>query len=352
VGFFENRSQNRRNGLLWLLVISLSLFLCGCNSGSGAGDDRTTITRLLMDTRVDLTLYGVDKKTSEQVAEAVFSEMERLEMILSRTILSSELSSINEAAGKMWVEVTPEFFAFLKKVLEFSALSEGAFDPTVAPLLDLWGFMGEGQPKVPTEDELRDALTLVDYSLVELDEDALGVYLPLEGMMLDFGGIAKGYIIDRGVEIAREFDLEAFFINAGGDIRMYGKKPSGEKWSIAVQDPRENPDVYSNIAILRLEGDGSIVTSGDYQRFFEINGEKYHHIMDPWAGKPVDHLASVTIVTDDAMTADALSTAVFVLGKELGLSLLESLPGIEGLVVDPEGGVYYTTGLEGIVEFP
>ena len=304
-----------------------------------------------MDTRVDLTLYEADKETSDQVVEAVFGEMERLENMISRTIPASELNMINQAAGKEWVKVDPELFFLLQKALEISALTDGAFDPTIAPVIELWGF-GEDHPKVPADGDLQKYLQLVDYKLIELDENGCMVYLPVEGMKLDLGGIAKGFIVDRCLETGRMFSRQAFFINAGGDISMSGVKPSGEEWVIAVQDPKvpETAESIDNIAVLRLEEEGSVVTSGDYQRYFEENGVRYFHILDPVNGKPARRLSSVTIVAKDAMTADALATAVFVLGKEKGIPLLESLPGIDGILVDPEGEIAYTSGLEGHIE--
>ncbi len=344
------RSWRKVKTLLLLFMLVLGLTAWGCSSDD-SGDNKTTITRLLMDTRVDLTLYEVDKKASEQIAGEVFVEMERLEDILSRTVASSDVARINQAAGEQWVEVSPELFFVLKKALEFAELTEGAFDPTVGPLVDLWGF-GTDHPRLPSGEELQSVLSLVDYRLVEMDEDRSMVYLPLEGMKLDLGGIAKGFIVDRGLDVLRDFNLQASFINAGGDISMHGEKPSGEKWTVAVQDPKlamqDSQDSYA--AVIHLEGEGSVVTSGDYQRYFEENGQKYHHILDPADGKPARYVTSVTIVAHDAMTADAFSTAIFVLGREKGMALLESLSGIDGMIMDKDDSMYYSSGLEDKVQ--
>jgi len=342
----RSKQRKRHVQVLMILCICLLFSALGCRPGN-PDDDKTTITRLLMDTRVDLTLYGIDKKTSERIAGEVFAEMERLESILSRTVAASDLDRVNRAAGEEWVDVSPELFFVLSKALEFAELSGGAFDPTVAPLLELWGF-GTAHPRVPSGEELQKVLPLIDYRLVELDEDRSAVFLPLKGMKLDLGGIAKGFIIDRGIEVVRKFDVQASFLNAGGDIRIYGEKPSGERWTVGIQDPNVNGKGSDRtyIAALRLEGEGSVVTSGDYQRFFEENGKKYHHILNPADGKPARQLTSVTIVAGDALTADALSTAVFVLGREKGLSLLKHFPGVDGVIVDQEGKVHYSPGLE------
>jgi thiamine biosynthesis lipoprotein len=336
--------------MLLSLIMILGLSIWGCGTGS-PDDSKTTATRLMMDTRVDLILYGADKKTSKQIAGEVFSEMEHLEKILSRTVAGGDLHRVNQAAGLEWVEISPELFFVLSKALEFAELTEGAFDPTVAPLLELWGF-GTEHPRRPSEDELQKVLPLVDYRLVKLDKNRSMVFLTLEGMKLDLGGIAKGFIVDRGMEVIRKYSTEASFINAGGDIRLSGEKPSGEKWTVGVQDPRigvQNSEAPC-LAVLHLKGEGGVATSGDYQRFFEEDGVKYHHILDPADGKPARGLKSVTIVAQDALTADALSTAVFVLGEEGGLALLEQLPGVDGVLVDEEGKVTYSSGLEGKIE--
>ncbi len=341
----------KRVKVLFLSLIIIQLFfIWGC-SASRPQDDKTTTTRLLMDTRVDLTLYEAGGKASKQINEEVFAEMERLETILSRTVAGGDLDRVNRAAGVEWVEVSPETFFVLGRALEFAELTGGAFDPTVAPLVELWGF-GTEHPRRPSEDELEAVLPLVDYRLVQLDSNRSAVYLPLRGMRLDLGGIAKGYIVDRGMDVVRKHTAEACFLNAGGDIRVSGEKPSGEKWAVGIQDPGADagfPETFC-LAALRLEGESSVATSGNYQRFFEEDGVIYHHILDPADGKPARHFKSVTIAAQDTLTADALSTAVFVLGKEAGLALLEQLPGVDGVLVDEEGQMFYSTGLEDKIE--
>ncbi|MGI5881485.1 MAG: FAD:protein FMN transferase [Dethiobacteria bacterium] len=346
---FSIRGRRQARVLLFSLVVILLFSAWGC--GRGNPGEKTTASRLLMDTHVDLTLYGVDKKTSQQITKEVFAEMMRLENILSRTEAGSDLNSVNRAAGSDWVEVGPELYLVLGKALEFAELAEGAFDPTVAPLLELWGF-GTEHPKRPSEDELQAVLPLIDYRLVRLDRDRSAVFLPQEGMKLDLGAIAKGFIIDQGLEKIRKLSSGAVLINAGGDIRLSGKKPSGEKWSVGIEDPltKDRNSGEPCLAVLHLGGELGVATSGDYQRYFKEGGELYHHILDPESGMPAGGLRSVTIVAKDALTADALSTAVFVLGKERGLSLLEQLPGIEGVLVDEEGEVIYSSGLEGKIE--
>lgn len=327
-----------KRALVILLLAAVGLYICGC---SNEGEDRKTRTYFVMDTRVDITIYGVDNRLFNDIALEVFAEMERLENIFSRHLPESDVSRINQSAGKMPVEVEPETLYVLQKALDMYEKTGGVFDPTVGPLLELWGF-GTENPAVPGSEEISRTLELVDYSAVEIDEEKGTVFLPRQGMKIDLGGIAKGYIVDKGQEVIQRYDVQAAFINAGGDISMSGRKPDEEKWRVAVKNP---VDVSGDFAdVIEME-EGSVATSGDYERFFEEDGRVYHHILDPATGYPAEVLSSVTIVAADTLTADALSTGIFVIGLEKGLELLEELDGIEGVLIDKEGAIYRTAGL-------
>ncbi len=326
-----------------LLALTAALFFSGCSEKSS--DDREMRSRLVMDTKVDVTLFGVSSQEATAVANEMFEEMERLENILSRHISGSDISRINDAAGKNWVSVEPETVDVLKESIAAAELTEGVFDPTVGILLRLWGF-GTEDPKVPSPDELEHALQLVGYDYIQIDEENNKVFLTQPGMNIDVGGIAKGYVVDRGQDVTAEAEIKAVFINAGGDISIRGSRPQGGKWRVAIQDP-DNPQEW--IAIIEME-EGSIATSGDYQRFFEQEGVIYHHILDPFTGFPARHVTSVTVTGPSTSMVDALTTGIFVLGVERGLDLLEALPGYEGLIVDNDGELYITAGLEDDVE--
>ncbi len=330
-----------------LFFLLLALFLAAGQLGcSRTGEQQVTRTRFLMDTQVTVTLYGVDERKADTITKEAFAEMERLEGIFSRHIEGSDMDRINRAAGLEWTEVSPEVILVLQKALEFSRLTEGAFDPTVAPLLELWGFGEEEDERLPSAAEIEEALLLVGYEKVEIDEEGYRVFLAEEGMRLDLGGIAKGFIVDRGQQVIEEWGVKGSFVNAGGDINISGSKPDGEQWKVAVQDPRE-PQKW--VAILHLD-QGSVATSGDYQRFFEVDGERYHHIIDPESGWPALGVTNATVLASDTLTADALSTVVFVLGTERGLELLETLADVEGVLIDNKGEIHYTSGLEDKME--
>lgn len=328
---------------IFILIAVLAFTFTGCRSADE--EKRIDNTGFFMDTKVDFSLYGVGSEKGGQVADEVFAEMNRLENIFSRHEEGSDLNRINEAAGKDWVEVEPEVITVLDKALEIADLTDGAFDPTVGPLLNLWGF-GRDELRLPEQEEIEEILSLVDHRKIEIDRENSRVFLSEPGMELDLGGIAKGYIVDQGQEVALEHDLIASFVNAGGDINIRGTKPSGEGWRIGIQDPDQAAELF---AVVTMEK-GSIATSGDYQRYFEEDGRRYHHLLDPSDGYPAEGLSSVTIIADSAMEADVLSTAIFILGAERGRELIEEMPGIEGVIIDEARKVYLSSGIEDKIE--
>ena len=327
--------------VILLFLTFPGLFMVGCSPV-----ENYTKTEFLMDTKVDLVLYGLPVKEAEYVAGKIFSEMKKMENILDKHTPESDVCCINAAAGRAPVRVQPETMFVMQKALEVAELSGGAFDPTVGPLLELWGW-DVGEPRVPEPWEIEAVLPLVDYKLVEINVENSTVFLPLPAMKIDLGGIAKGFVVDQGQKLAKKLTTGASYINAGGDINIIGQKPSGEEWRIAIQDP-QHPREWAAIVPL---GEGSVATSGDYQRFFEEDGVVYHHILAPQTGMPAGgDVRSVTVVAPEAITADALATAAFVLGREEGLQLLENLAGIAGVIIDSGGKVHVGSGLAAEIE--
>ncbi len=308
-------------------------------------DDLYLSYKMTMDTMVELRFSESSAKPGSQIEEEVLNEIERLEMLFSRSIDTSDVSRINAAAGKTPVQVSDEVLYVTGRAVKYAEVSDGKFDPTVGPLVDLWGFLGQ-EYRVPSAAEVENVLPLVDYNLVEIAPEQSAVYLTQENMVLELGGVAKGYIVDRALEILNASGVEHAFINAGGDIGLIGSNPDGDPWRIGGTHPREHGEI---IAVISASG-GSVVTSGDYQRSFEEDGIKYHHILDPDTGLPARKLASVTIIAETATEADALSTAVFVLGPDKGLDLIEKLPTAEGILITPEIEILVSSGLEGLVE--
>ncbi len=300
-----------------------------------------TYTHMTMDTVAELRFQARGARAAEEIRDEVFAEIERLEELFSRSIPESDVSRINNNAGQKPVKVSPEVFYVTEQALEYAEMSDGVFDPTVAPLTDLWGFFSDQEYRVPEAEEIEDTLPLVDYSLVELDPEEQTVYLPVSGMGLELGGIAKGFIVDQSLEILIDAGVESAYVNAG-DIGLLGTRPDGEPWRIGVRNPRDERDM---IAVLSLQDTG-VDTSGDYERSFEEDGVKYHHILNAKTGMPAMELASVTVLSETTMEADVLSTLAFILGPEAGLNLIEEKEGIEGVFVTPELDITYTSGLQ------
>ncbi len=304
-----------------------------------------TYSHMTMDTVAELRFQARGVRAAEEIRDEVFAEIERLEKLFSRSIPDSDVARINEHAGDRPVQVSPEVFYVTDQALEYAEMSGGVFDPTVAPLTDLWGFFSDQEYRVPEPEEIESTLQLVDYSLVELDPEEQTVYLPEAGMGLELGGIAKGFIVDQALEILIDAGVENAYVNAG-DIGLLGSRPDGEPWRIGVRNPRDERDM---IAVLPLE-DRGVDTSGDYERAFEEDGVKYHHILDAQTGMPAMDLASVTVVAATTMEADVLSTIAFILGPVDGFDLIEEKAGVEGIFVTPELDITYTSGLQDRIE--
>ncbi len=303
--------------------------------------------RFLLDTVVSIKLYQSGRK---DVLEEAFTLIESYENQLSRHKSGSEISRINTAEAGMPTAVSDTTRGLIKTALKYAEISGSSFDPTVAPLVDLWG-IGSENPRIPTDAEIADVLPLVDYTSVVIDDDAGTVMMGKNGMALDLGGIAKGWIADRVGEFLIRNGEEHFLINLGGNVLVHGGKP-GKKgnsaFKIGVQNPFEKRGLYLGFFTL---DEGSVVSSGIYERYFESGGIRYHHILSTKDGYPVENdLAAVTILSKKSVDGDALSTTVFILGLDAGMKLVLSLEGIEAALVTRKGEVVLTPGAEEIFE--
>jgi len=326
-----------------LLSAAWVLFLLGaCGCQDSARLHKTS--RLLMGTLVEITVAG---KTHNAVkaAAAAAREITRVENLTSFHKESSALSAINAKSGSERIRSDPELLALIEKSLRFAADSGGAFDPTIGPVSRIWNFSA-GEPRFPKSDEIAEALDKVGWRRVEPDIAAGTISLPEKGMALDLGAIAKGYALDKARAALRQFGVTSALINAGGDIIALGEKAPNQPWRVGVQDPNK-PNSIVAVAIVR---DKAIVTSGDYERVLIRNDKRYHHILDPRNGYPAQGLRSVTIVAPDGVTADALATAVFVLGPDEGMKKIESTAGVEGLLIDHNGKAGLSPGAGSLFE--
>jgi thiamine biosynthesis lipoprotein len=276
-----------------------------------------------------------------KVYNAVFSRVREIENLMSPSISGSDIDLINRNAGLGPVRVHKETLDLLEKALYYAALSAGAFDPTIGPLVRLWD-IGSEHPRIPGPDEIREAQGLVGWREVRIDREAQTVLLRRKGMALDLGAIAKGYAADEAAGIIRQAGIPRAVLDFGGNVVAIGRKKGGGPWRIGVQNPAEPRGAYIGILEVR---DASIVTSGVYERFMEIDGNRYHHILSAFDGYPIENgLSGVTIIAPSSADADALSTAVFALGYEKGAALLASLGTAEGIFIFKNQEMRFTPG--------
>jgi len=314
--------------------------LAGCGS---AAQDKASETRFALGTVITLTAYGAG---ANDAVGSAFSRIQRIENEMSVRIQDSQIAVLNKNGVNT---LSGDVYALVKKAVDIAQKSGGAFDPTVLPLALLWGFdTDDVKQAVPASDKIEKARALVDYKKVGLDDENRKVTLP-DGMGIDLGGIAKGYAADETWRIFREQGVKNALLDLGGNIVALGERPDGGAWRIGIRDPRaEGEGAY--YAVLSVS-DRAVVTSGDYERYFIENGKRYHHIFDPATGYPSESgVISATIVADNSTLADGLSTAVFVLGVEKGLALVNAMDGVDALIVTADKKVYATDGIKDAVE--
>jgi len=296
-------------------------------------------TRVIMGTYVTITVNReglTDDKAREAVA-AAYAEVERVDRLMSTYKPESDLSKVNKEAGIRPVKVDPEVVDCVARALGIAMATDGSFDPTVGPLVRLWG-VGSDHAKVPAEYEIRASLARVDYRKVVVDKPASTVFIKDKAMGLDLGGIAKGYASDLAVAALKRRGVKGAIVACAGDIRLFGVREGGAPWRVGVQHPRDKAALLTELDLT----DGAVSTSGDYERFFIKDGVVYHHIMDPRTGGPARGLVSVTILAREAWLADSLATGLFVLGPERALAYARAHPEIEVLMVGLDGKLMAT----------
>ncbi len=281
-------------------------------------------TEMIMGTTVEITVIPANE---EAVREA-FAAIRKVDQLMSIYKPDSEVSFLNQRGEN---QLSPETIQVIRQAIKYSEMTEGAFDITCRPLMDLWK-KAKKEQKIPSPEEIKRADELVDYRKIILKGSL--VKLPTPGMKIDLGGIAKGYAVDRAIQVLKTKGVRRALVNAGGDLYVLGTPGWGKKWTVGVQDPRNLEEILTTIEA----SDCGIATSGDYRKYFILEGRRFSHIVDPRTGQTVEEVPmSVTIIAPDATTADALATGVFVLGPGEGISLIESLPGVEGLIISEVG---------------
>ena len=279
-----------------------------------------------------IVVYANDSAPFRMGVEAAFDEIDRIDQLMSHYKPDSELSRINREAATSPIEVEPELFDFIVECLRYSRESDGAFDITVGPLMKAWGFF-RGEGRMPSEAELAAARSRVGYQHVILDRKERTISFDKAGVELDLGGIAKGYAVDRAIEVLKKHGISAALVNAGGStISTLGAPPGEAGWEVEIQDPLDLRKIATSV---RLKNQ-TLSVSGGYGAFFELGGARYSHIMDPRSGRPVQGVLSVAVITNDGMSGDALDNVFYVLGIEKSQERLRDWPGVTAFVFLPE----------------
>jgi thiamine biosynthesis lipoprotein len=320
-------------------------------SSAQRAPERVVVEEKAMGTHLLLAAYtsaAHDEAALRVMFAKAFAEVKRLEGLMTTWRDDSEVSRINAAAGTAAVAVSAETLAVIEKSVWMSERSEGVFDITFEAMHGLWKFDQDLEEKVPERADVEAARKLIDFRRIKIDHDARTVMLERPGMRMSLGGIAKGYAVDAAARVLRGEGLGAFFVQAGGDLFVQGKKPDGARFHVGVRDPRGQGE-DDCFAMLPVE-DHAFSTAGDYERGFVKDGKRYHHIIDPRTGFPATASRSVTIWAGDAFTADAIDDAVFILGPKKGLELVDSLPDTGAVIVDEHNKVWVSQQLKDKVQ--
>lgn len=296
-----------------------------------------TTSKYLLGTKVDITAIHSDIDSMKKAMYYAFREIERIQGVMSIQWDSTEASLINKNAGITPVKVSGELYSIISRSIDYSKKFNGIFDITIGPISELWGFSSDRKITVlPDNNVIKDLLKLVDYKLIILNPEDSSVYLSKPGMRIDLGGIAKGYAVDRAVKIMKENGMKNFFVNAGGDIFVSGRKSDDRMWSIGIKDPRDEKKLIAEFEL----SDIAIGTSGDYERYVMIKGKRYHHIFDVQTGYPVMISESGTALATTTEEAVVLSKIVFITGA-VNYMKTKDESGIEGVIVDADGNIVY-----------
>ena len=333
--------------LIFLLL--LAVLLVGCtpltkNTAETQEIEPVAKTAFLMGTIVKITIYD-EVKEVEPIFQKVFDGISEIEdrMTINKGNEKSEIMQLNNEAGKEYSKLSPDTFYLLEKGKYYSEISNGKYDITIGPLVKLWN-IGTEEARLPKEIEINNTLPLVNYKNLILDKENLSAKLNIPGMMVDLGSIAKGYAADEAAKILEEAGIEHAIINLGGNILTLNTKPDGTYWRFGLQDPLQPRGDYMGIVMLNEQ---ALVSSGTYERYSELNGKRYHHILNPKTGYPEENsILSVSIITKDSIDADGLSTAIFLLGLEEGMQKIEDLPNTEAIFITSDKKVYHSSGID------
>jgi thiamine biosynthesis lipoprotein len=322
----------RRQGIVLPVLMFCILIYSGLSDANWFEDDQG-----IMGTNIHVELWSDSAQLGEGAIQAVMHEMQRINQLMSPYIESSELSQLNSLASKTAVPVSKELFELVALSVEIAKETDGAFDITFASVGYLYNYREDQKPQQGQIDEL---LKAINYRHIKFDVDEHSIFFAHANVKIDLGGIAKGHAVDNAIDILKKRGIKHALVTAGGDTKLLGDR-LGNPWMVGIRDPR-NKDKQAVILPL---ADTALSTSGDYERYFEQDGKRYHHILSPKTGTSVHEVQSVSIIGQRSTLNDALSTAVFVLGVQKGLDLLNRTPGYDGIIVDNQRKLHYSNAL-------
>lgn len=324
-----------KNAILFIFILGVSFGITACEKPQ----KEYTKDDFLMGTIISLKYYG---ENGQKAIDMSIDRIKDIESMMSLNIDDSNINEVNKNAHNKAVKLSDESFDVVEKALEYGSLSKGAFDISIQPVNKLWA-IGTLDERVPSSLEIEQGLKSVNYKDIELNHTNKTILFKNSNMEIDLGGIAKGYVADELVKILKENDIVSGIINLGGNLYVYGGKDKNQPLNIGIQDPKGEQGSYAVIVKVK---DKSVVTSGNYERYFEVNGTRYHHIIDPKTGYPSNSgLISTTIISDKSIDGDGLSTSTFVMGLDKSLDLINSIPGVEAVFITKDKKVYTTKGL-------
>ncbi|HUQ10098.1 MAG TPA: FAD:protein FMN transferase [Steroidobacteraceae bacterium] len=313
-------------------VVAASLFMPGLAHAEWISREEA-----IMGTRCAVELWAEDKVKGEAAISSVFDDMHRIDRLMSTWKEDTEISLVNREAAKHPVKISQELFRLLQESVKYSELTHGAFDITYASVGYLYDFRARVHPD---EKKIKEALPGINWRHMVLDEKKTTVFFQRAGMRIDLGGIAKGYSVDKGIEILQGQGITRAMVNAGGDTRIIGDR-FGRPWVVGVRDPDHEGKTFLKLPLT----DTAFSTSGDYERYFDEDGKRFHHIIDPKTGDSARKCRSVTIISGTATRTDALTKSVFIMGPEEGIAFINTLPDVDAVAVAPDGKVFYSKGL-------
>jgi thiamine biosynthesis lipoprotein len=321
----------------WWSALTVGAIVLLCASAGRAAERRQGRPGFqAMGTEISFAVLSADEEGATRAIEVAFAEIKRIENLMTTWRDDSEVSRINQQAGVAPVVVSPETLEVIEAAEKASQMSGGAFDITFYAMRGLWKFDEDLEQKIPPAVEIKKRRRLIDYKKVIVDKNKRTVFLAKKGMLINLGGIAKGYAVDRAVEVLRKAGFPDAIVQAGGDLMCAGSK-NGQPWVTGIRDPRGGRnDVFAKMMLTNH----AFSTAGDYERFFVLDGKRYHHIIDPHTGYPATRSRSVTIYAPTALLADAVDDAVFILGWEKGFAMIDKLDDVGAVVVDDKGKIH------------